>query len=731
MRALSRLTFENLRKNRKRSIVTTFGVALSAALIFAVIAMATSFWNTMRDYAINQYGDFHESFEYIPGDKLSIVENAFGVESVYYARDIKMNERYLYLEGCTMPLPSELYERVDTIDDAERTPENSFVVFVRYNNPKRHERFGKDIGYALEDEKISFTLRENSQLLLFDGDIDYNTVTILSCFAALFLGIIIIASIFAIRNSFNISTTERTHEFGVLSSVGATPRQIRRSVLLEASIIGICAIPFGILIGLGATLILLLITNTLLGLNEFSMAFSMPWWVPVADAVLAFVIVWLSSASAAIRAGRLTPIEAIRSNQDIKAKNKRLKTNRFIQNYFGIGGVIADKNLKRSRPKYRTTVVSIVVSVAIFVGLSSFIIDGQRIAELAYPDVGADYVISGGDVKQYKEIAEKFNLGEDYVIHRSVAARGGFSFVVLSREYFEKYARSVGVKEDFDHAVIFNSFISKTHSNGSRSRAQIMEDITDGSTLNIAMNDYKDEKEDTVIELAVTKVTDKDPMGTYENDYPSIYVSEDYYQEKKLIYADDYAMMYVNPGDRSADITAYIAEKVSHIDLNEISEDEVTKILVGFDLRESRKAVDNVILLAAIFMYGFIAVVALIGVTNIFNTITTNIQLRAKEFAMLKSVGMTDDEFNRMIRLETVLYTSRALIISLPIGIGISIATHYLLGEANIDLPYQLPLVPIFIAVVVVSVLIAFIMRYSVRQISKQNIIETIRQETV
>jgi putative ABC transport system permease protein len=108
MRALSRLTFENLRKNRKRSIVTTFGVALSAALIFAVIAMATSFWNTMRDYAINRYGDFHESFEYIPGDKLSIVENAFGVESVYYARDIKMDERYLYLEGSTMPLPSEL-----------------------------------------------------------------------------------------------------------------------------------------------------------------------------------------------------------------------------------------------------------------------------------------------------------------------------------------------------------------------------------------------------------------------------------------------------------------------------------------------------------------------------------------------------------------------------------------------------------------------------------------------
>jgi putative ABC transport system permease protein len=130
-------------------------------------------------------------------------------------------------------------------------------------------------------------------------------------------------------------------------------------------------------------------------------------------------------------------------------------------------------------------------------------------------------------------------------------------------------------------------------------------------------------------------------------------------------------------------------------------------------------------------MYGFIAVIALIGVTNIFNTITTNIQLRAKEFAMLKSVGMTDDEFNRMIRLESVLYTVRALLIGLPIGILISYGTHYLLGEGGISLSYELPLIPILISIAVVTLLITVIMRYSVRQVSRQNIIETIRQDTV
>ena len=105
MRALNKLTIANLKKNRKRSIVTMLGVALSVALVFAVIAIGTSFWNTMRDYAISEYGDFHESFEFIPGDKVSIVENAHGVESAYYAKDVNLTGEYLYLAGTGSPLP--------------------------------------------------------------------------------------------------------------------------------------------------------------------------------------------------------------------------------------------------------------------------------------------------------------------------------------------------------------------------------------------------------------------------------------------------------------------------------------------------------------------------------------------------------------------------------------------------------------------------------------------------
>lgn len=727
MRALNRLTIANLRKNRKRTIVTVFGVALSVALVFAVITIGTSFWNTMRDFAIAQFGDFHESFEKIPGDKVSIIENAYGIESIYYAKDVQLNGEYSYLEGSSSPLPSETYTRIDSLDEAARNADQKYIVFVRYTKPNRHERYGKDIGYALEDADISVEARRvNSQLLLFDGDIDYNTATIFTCFAALVLGIIIIASIFTIRNSFNISTTERTREFGMLGSVGATPRQIRHSVLLEAIIIGAISIPAGVILGFAASLALIFITNSLLGITQNELKIFIPFWAVVLDVVSGFVIVLLSSASAAIRAGRLSPIEAIRSNQDIKAKNKHIKTNRLIQNYFGIGGVIADKNLKRSRKKYRTTVISIVVSVAVFVGMSSFVIDGQRIIDMAYPDFGADYIVNGGSLEQYERIAKQFNL-DDYVIRRDLRAKNGIVASVLTNEYFEKYARSVGVKDDFEHAVIFNNYVSKSHSNGSHSISQFMTDYGANSKYTLKMTTEADEEKSE--ELIITQVTNQNPMGVSINSAPSFYISDHYYNLNNLVFAEDYyTTMFANPGNRAKEITQFISDMNNEAN----PEHDMEKgVVYGFDLKAEREQINNIMLLAAIFMYGFIIVVALIGVTNIFNTITTNTQLRAKEFAMLKSVGMTDDEFNRMIQFESILYSFRALLLGLPIGIAISYGIHFLLSESNIDLPYQLPLIPIIIAIAVVAILISLIMRFSVRQIAKQNIIETIRQDTV
>ena len=145
---------------------------------------------------------------------------------------------------------------------------------------------------------------------------------------------------------------------------------------------------------------------------------------------------------------------------------------------------------------------------------------------------------------------------------------------------------------------------------------------------------------------------------------------------------------------------------------------------------ENVRIMRNLFTLIGIFLYGFIIVITLIGVTNIFNTITTNMELRKQEFAMLRSVGMTNKEFKRMIRLETLFMGLKALIFGIPIGIGLSYLIYYFL-ERESGLPYELPIKAIIIAVISAFLLISLIMTYSISKINKHNIIETIRNENI
>ena len=145
---------------------------------------------------------------------------------------------------------------------------------------------------------------------------------------------------------------------------------------------------------------------------------------------------------------------------------------------------------------------------------------------------------------------------------------------------------------------------------------------------------------------------------------------------------------------------------------------------------ENVKQMSNLFTLIGIFLYGFIIVISLIGITNIFNTITTNMELRKQEFAMLKSVGMTTKEFNRMIRLESIFMGVKALFFGIPIGVALSYVIYHFLSEES-GIPYKPPVVAIIISIVVVFILISVIMKYSMNKINKQNTIETIRNENI
>ena len=162
-------------------------------------------------------------------------------------------------------------------------------------------------------------------------------------------------------------------------------------------------------------------------------------------------------------------------------------------------------------------------------------------------------------------------------------------------------------------------------------------------------------------------------------------------------------------------------------------QDEIDQLLNGEDYRVYNSAEDyrmthNLLTLVGIFLYGFIIVISLIGITNIFNTITTTMELRKQEFAMLVSVGMTKNEFNRMIRLESIFMGFKALAIGIPIGCVLA----FLINKALSDGPkFSIPFNAIGISIVVVFILLFVIMGYSIHKIRKQNTIEVIRNENI
>ena len=383
MGVLQRLTLENLRKNKRRTIVTIIGVTLATALMLAVAGIVTSFQQMMIDYSKAEVGDYHDMYENVSAEDLTYVEDNVQVESYYYAEPLttKQIDEELYEMYQTYqnePYQRNLYEELKTI---EKKPGKQYNIFVRYKEPKDYETARENIVETLEKETGEpINVRTNGDLLraeaLAMNDAFLSTLLYL---AAIVIGIIIATSVFVIRNSFSISAAERAKQFGMLASIGATPRQIRHSVLFEGLVIAGVGIPCGLALGSLAVAILVLIINFLLdGIVLGKVAFSMPFWIFPLAILLSLGTVILASLLPAIRAGKMSPIEAIRGGKEIKIKARRLRTSKLVNKIFGIGGVIADKNIKRSRKKYRTTVISIVLAVATFVGLSSFMGYGEK-----------------------------------------------------------------------------------------------------------------------------------------------------------------------------------------------------------------------------------------------------------------------------------------------------------------------------------------------------------------
>lgn len=631
------------------------------------------------------------------------------------------------------------------------TNEDNFSVFISLKNPRDKNSFVELLGARNYDEVVNMGINNprydytlNNELLRWEAlKFSDSTFSMLLSIAEVVIFIIIFTSIFCIRNSFAISTTEKMRMYGMLSSVGATKKQIKKSVLTEGFILGLIAIPIGIICGIIAVFVLLKIVNLLLGEYLFNnidgMVFKVSFVTIIISIILGFVTIYFSAISSAKKASKVSPIDNLRNTNDIKISSKKLKTPKLIKNVFKTGGVLAYKNLKRSKKKYRTTVVSLTVSIFVFISMFTFINEGFKQSGNYYQNYDYNYRITFNNNSSMDEINEIRNLDSvnaSYLVYyvkpsiliddiskinpkepleceydkndKCIKKYARLNIILLDDSTFKSYVKKVKGNYDYlkDKGILTDMY--RFYDNKSKKEYEDrIYTYKSGDTINSKLLN-----EDN-ISIDVGMVSNIMPYG-FENVYSNggyIVLNNKYFNNIDYYGSD----LMIDSSD-----TEQLTNNILNIDSE----------LNYYDMDEEAKAEKSIVIVISIFLYGFIGVITLIGVTNIFNTITSNMELRQKEFAMLKSVGMTKKEFNHMINLETLFYSSKSLIYGSILGIIGSYFVHRAFA-GKIDTQFVLPYKAILICILFVFIVVYMIMKYSMNKINKQNMIETIRKENI
>ena len=627
----------------------------------------------------------------------------------------------------------DLDKRLDTIGT---------ILGLNVDSYKSIDNIAKAEDKLLDNQNKIYDLNINNVLIQLEGG-GYRDATedMIYYISFIIILVIIIISVYCIRNSFNISMTERIRDYGMLASIGATRKQIKKEMLHEAYLIGLTSIPIGLLIGIFGIYILLKIIQSFISEELFGMTFifSVNFVSIIIAILLSIVTIYLSVIGTARRVSKIEPIEAIRENKDIQFNRKNIKAPKIIKRLFGIGGDIAYKNLKRNKRKYRTTVVSITLSIIAFITVMSFVNYTNKINEILFGNISYDVQVYG-DYKGLRKIAKdseitKYSLlaikdanllnYDEHVTEESKLKGTNdpdpeiINIVSLGEQEYSRYIKKLGLKYDDvkDKAILYD-YKTREIEDKEKDRYLLYRvyNFEEGNILKCNIDTNKGETKEFDIEI--TKVTKEKPMYLIDSNISYLIVSDEYWNNiPEQAFESDAVLSLVTDSPES--VKEYLENKY----------DGDYDSIVNIDKSEKERKAQTITII--VFLSLFIGVTTLIGITNIFNTITTSMELRQKEFANLKAIGMTKKEFNRMIRLETIFYCIKSLIIGIPLGLIFSFALYKGFEINFVGLEFIWPISAILISILAVLILIGVIMKYSLNKINKQNIIEILRKENI
>ena len=635
---------------------------------------------------------------------------------------------------------------------------NLYVMFNKNKNIiKQSEELAKELNYNGD-------INYNSTLLALYGESTYgNVMSSIGGMMIIMLSLVSIGCIIVIYNSFAISVMERKREFGLLSSIGATKKQIKKSVFYEALVVGVIGIILGILgayIGIGC--VILIINNLISDMLEYKLHLVTNPLFIIIPVIFMIIVIGVSAFIPSRRASKVSPIEAIRQNDDIKINKKKIRTSKLVLKLFGIEGEIALKNIKRNKKKYRVTIVSLFISIVLFISFSSYMNYTLNTASSVMGEVPYDYQISyfGGDPNNDKEALDKINeivkssdvkeyvsysvgnlsiigdytYSDEYLdFYKSAYGENGIKalnnlkyqsiyILVLDDNSYNKYKNLIGL--DKDSVILLNRFKGVSYGNNKRVNYDIP--VINNGNINIKICNFDDDEEN----VDTTKYCNKNIDNIFVTNKSFDLIEE-------FSYMDDFKLivnkkLYDSILDGGTDFTQFniISDNTNNIDKLTKELDKYNNVNY-INIKESMKQTNNLILVVKILMYGFISLVTLIGVTSVFNTISTSMALRKREFAVLRSIGLTRGGFNKMLFFESLFFGMKSLIFALPVSIGVTILIHYSLADMVSISTIIIPWKAIIISIVSVFIIVLLTMMYSSSKIKKHNIIEQIREENI
>ena len=645
---------------------------------------------------------------------------------------------------------------VFTLDvNSDKENVNLYVMFNKNKKIiKQSEKLAKELGY---NNYINY----NSTLLALYGESTYgNVMTTMVSMMMIMLALVSIGCIIVIYNSFAISVMERKKEFGLLSSIGATKRQLSHTVFFEAVFVGVIGIILGILgayVGIGC--VVLVINNLISDMLEYKLHLVTNPLFIIIPVIFMIIVIGLSAFIPSRRASKVSPIEAIRQNDDIKINKKKIKTSKLVNKLFGIEGEIALKNIKRNKKKYRVTVVSLFISIVLFISFSSYMNYTLNTASSVIGEVPYDYQISyfgngddkevldkineivkSSDVKEYLSygvsnlsIIGNYTYSDEYLdFYKSAYGDDGIkalnnlkyqyiSIYILDDNSYNKYKNLIGL--DKDSVILLNKFKGVSYGNNKRVNYNIP--VINNGNINIKICNFDDDED-----VDTTKYCNKNIDNIFVTNKSFDLIEEFSYMSDFKIVVNK--KLYDSISDSSTHYTQFniISDNTNNIDKLTKELDKYSNVNYT-NIKESMKQANNLILVVKILMYGFISLVTLIGVTSVFNTISTSMALRKREFAVLRSIGLTNRGFNKILFFESLFFGMKSLIFAIPVSIGVTVLIHYALADMMSISTIIIPWKYIIISIVSVFVIVLLTMMYSTSKIKKHNIIEQIREENI